>query len=536
MAIARIPILTSVFPTLSNAGIPEFSMGSVNCIYTEYPDGRKVATQRYPINIYDYADVSRNSAANSGRGVYFWNFSIEDQIILFINNDKIYDGDYINPIKTITAGRDPVYFLEITNYLVILDPQNNQGWYASKADMSINPNTAIKPLHSGAPVVNWPFTGGRKMAGGGVVLNGTLYIMDTDGNIWNCAINDPLTWNGSWFIEASRSTDSGIFLASQNDQIVAISSKTIEFFYDAGNPTGSPLERRQDIFYNVGCFDRKRVFDTGDSIFFLGAEKTGTVGAYVLNEMQYRRISDDSVDIFLNNTISRSNSDFIVSGGSVAERTFLFITAALPVSTTSWNPQSTLVYDVTKGYWTMFETEAMTTSPSIFSFPIISNSERGVGLNESIIMFTNGDVFRFDMTGSYQDSVGYGGEYFADEDYMDYPDDYVYDLSVTFSNPITFKLYTPEFDADTYTNKFLNRMTLAGTTSKGSLNTTPIKISWTDDNYSTFSDERDLSAGNRRSLTRCGKFKRRAFKIRYTGTDKLLVEGIELDLRMSDYA
>ncbi len=532
MTIARLPFLTSVHGSISSSGVSTFSMGSVNCIFTQYPDGRKAATQRYPINIYDYAGANGNTADSIGRGVYFWNFAESGtgdnvQHVYFVNNDTIYEQNYLNPVKTISAGRDPLTFLEVNNYLIVLDPENNEAWYAEKATPFV-----FDPLHS---VANWPFTGGRKMAGGGAILNGTLYIMDTDGNIWNSEIDQPDVWDALWFIEASRSTDSGVFLTSHHDQVVAISSKTIEFFYDAGNPTGSPLQRREDIFYNVGSLGRKRVYDTGDTIFFLGAERTGTIAAYVLNDFNLSVVSDDSINYYLNNVISRSSKDFIVSGGIVGERKLFYITSFLPVSTTSWDPQETLVFDSTRSYWTFFET-TMFSDNNGQAFPVISNSERGIGLNETLSMFSNGDVFRYDLTGMVQDSLGYNGDYFEDDDYIEYQDDYVLTLAVERSESVEFVVYTPEFDADSYTYKFLNRMTLAGTVMKGSVDDEKLKISWSDDIYKTFSPERDLDTQFRRSLTRCGKFKRRAFKVRYTGLDRLLIESLEVDVRRSDYA
>ena len=79
-------------------------------------------------------------------------------------------------------------------------------------------------------------------------------------------------------------------------------------------------------------------------------------------------------------------------------------------------------------------------------------------------------------------------------------------------------------------------MNLVGDTLKLATNLTPIQISWSDDGYSTLSTPRDLATGLRRSLTRLGNFKRRAFNLSYSGTDKLQIEGIEIDTRESGYA
>ena len=568
MAISRIPIATSLYPVGANGSLIVDAQATTNCIFTKYPEGKLFASQRYPINIFQYTTQPGSGTASSkgaGRGIYYWNFSIagvSSDYTVIVNYDTIYYNSYSTAaIKTISTGIDPVYFYEQGNYLIILDPQNNNGWYIDKATVGTvtNLNTTV----------TWPFTPSRKMAGGGAVLNGILYIMDTDGKIWNSGANTPTTWNGIDFIEASRSTDSGVFLCSQHDQIVAISSKTIEFFYDAGNPVGSPLERRQDLFFNTGCSDRRRVFDSGDTIFFLGAERTGTISAWIIQDFALTDVSDDSMDVFFNTVISNSPAEFLVSGATVAGRKLFFVTSAvkelpglagfgssfssgfstgfgssLNITYDVWVPSSTIAYDLNGGYWSQYTCGALSTINNIADYPVISTSENGIGLRGALGIMTNGDVFQYNLTGLYQDTIGASGTYVDPSpsstnqtlNYMTNPDDYVFDISSSGSAPINFNVFTPEYDGDVYPYKYLFRMNLVGDTLKLATNLTPIQVSWSDDGYSTLSTPRDLATGLRRSLTRLGNFKRRAFNLSYSGTDKLQIEGIEIDTRESGYA
>jgi hypothetical protein len=561
MAITRIPIATSLYPVGANGSAVVDAQATTNCIFTKYPEGKLFASQRYPINIFQNTTQPSSTAVSkgAGRGIYYWNFSIggvSSDYTVIVNYDKIYYNTYSSAaIQTIDTGTDLVYFYEQGNYLIILDPQNNKGWYVEKS--------AVNTITSLTSVSGWPFTGDVKMAGGGAVLNGTLYIMDTDGKIWNSQPNNPTTaWVGIDFIAASRSTDSGVFLCSQHDQIVAISSKTIEFFYDAGNPVGSPLERRQDLFYNTGCADRRRVFDSGDTIFFLGAERTGTISAKILQDFTLTDVSEDSLDVFLNTVISNTSAEFLVSGATVAGRKLFFVTSVIKAvpgslgygssfssgfssgfgSSSSityevWIPYSTIAYDLNGGYWSKYTCGSLSAINPSSDYPVIGTSENGIGLRGALGIMTNGDVFQYDLTGLYQDTIGSIGVYVdTASTYMTSPEDYVFDIATASAASINFNVFTPEFDQDVYPYKYLSRFNLVGDTLKGATNLSPIGVAWSDDGYQTQSVERSLETGKRRSLTRLGNFKRRAFYLSYTGTDKLQIEGIEVDTRTSGYA
>ncbi len=537
----RVPIASSVFPATSSSGIPYTLMAAKNAQFSTYPDGRLYATQRTSVNIADFSGANSNgsgpnTAGTNGRGIFLWNYYFSGTtytVTYLVNNDKIYTNNYGVANTTITAGRDPVYFFEIGNYLVMTDPQNNEMWYATK---SASP-TFTKMVVGTDP--DWPFAvAGTMLAGGGAVLNGILYLMDTTGKIWNSASNNPTSWNGLDFIEASRSADGGIFLAPHHDAIAAIGPKTIEFFYDAGNPVASPLQRRDDVFYSIGALDRKRVYLNGDVVYFLGSEKSGTTGAFLLDNFSVNKISDDAIDRYIGFTLASSDYEIFTCASTFGEHNLFFITASPQLSSTYFSPVYTLVFDASTKTWASWEinTSLLTGSISSPCFPMIANSERGTGYVDSRFMLSNGDVIVRDLSGYMYDTKGAGGGYFTASDYIILQADYVLSLNYAAQSLLDFSLYTPEIDAGTLTNKFLYRMTLAGTVTTRALNTSDIYVSWTDDIYNTYSTPRALTTNNRRSLTRCGKFKRRAFLLNYAGEDRLLIEALELDLRMSNYA
>lgn len=519
MTIARLPIATSIDP--ESAGSGEVTNGSLakNALYSRYPDGRVYATQRPAISIREKA--SDTVADAMGRGVIYWDAV---NAYYFVNNDTVYKGGYSSPLGvTMTAGRDPVTMLEIGPYLVILDAENNEGWYIEEsADTTL---VAITDTDFPGNMAN------VSIAGGGAVLDGTLYVMDIEGLIYGSNLNDPTVWDPLNVIGVTREQDTGVYLTKHHDHIVAIGVKSIEFFYNNANAVGSPLERRSDISYRTGATDRKSVYNTGDHIYFFGAERTGTTGLFEVTQFSLSKISNDTIDTYMAITRARTKFDFLISGATVGDHRLVFCTAMAPGGTTSWIPQYTLVYDADNQVFTEFETSIA----DVTAFSVVATTERSsVDIREATLIFVSGDVGFFDLTFGKLDS--FGAQAYVDDDYIVFQDDYIQDIGQDETAAMEMILLFGEGDIGTVTNKFGHRLSVVGTTVSTGLDVEPIYISWSDDHYRTFSAERELDTGLNRSLTRLGTFRRRAHKLRYTGQDVLRIEALEMDLRASQYA
>jgi len=491
-----------------------------NAIYDKYPDGREYATQRPNLSLTSVA--SSYSVPAKGRGIYYWN-AVSSYVI--VNNDTVYYGDYTLPwAQKITAGKLPVTILEIGQYLVILDCENNEGWY----------------VHITAPTIlakitdpNFPpnQTPALQLSGGGCVLDGLLYVMSTDKYIWNSASYDPTTWNAIDFIRAEREEDVGVYLTKHHDHIVAFGARSIEFFYDAGNPVGSPLTRRDDVAYRIGPLDNWSVFSTDDKAYFLGSEKAGAVGLFELSQFIPRKVSNVSVDQFFSIERARFGLNFLLCGFTTGSHHLIFITSYLPTNS-SVIEEYTVVYDASIGVF--YEYQA--TIGGVTQFGVISVSSRNSAIErEPSMMFSSGDIGIFDFSFLKLDTTG-NGAYFSTTDYISDQSDYLFTVGGNSTNNFEFIVKLPENDAGTVTNKFVERMSVVGTTTSSGQDSSPIYVSWSDDHYRTFSAERPLHTGLNRYLTRGGKFKRRAYQLRYTGSDFLRIEGIELDIRASQYA
>ena len=86
-------------------------------------------------------------------------------------------------------------------------------------------------------------------------LDGTYYVMEPDGTIRNslAAADDPTSWPTDGFISAEFEPDTGVYLGKALNYVVAFGQWTTELFWDAANPTGSPLSPVQNGVLLIGC-------------------------------------------------------------------------------------------------------------------------------------------------------------------------------------------------------------------------------------------------------------------------------------------
>lgn len=144
-----------------------------------------------------------------------------------------------------------------------------------------------------------PGNNSNHTCGGLIFLDGYLFVGEQSGRIHNSALNDPFTWAATDFVTASRENDTLVHIAKQGDHIAALGSSTIEFFYNAGNPSASPLSPRQDLMYNVGCIGPNWVTDHNGVVHFIGSAPTGEVGLYRLENMQLTKVFSPQLDNIL---------------------------------------------------------------------------------------------------------------------------------------------------------------------------------------------------------------------------------------------
>ena len=328
---------------------------------------------------------------------------------------------------------------------------------------------------------------------GVVQLDGYICIaanVGVDSRIYNSDLGSMTAWTSTNFIAAQLESDKLVYLAKHKNHIVAFGQGSIEFFYNAGNPTGSPLSRRSDIFYKVGLVSqtlaetekssKSMVASYGDTLFFVGKPQGGAVGIYALDGFKLERISTPAIDYLL-----LDNGDTVIRGiVTYKNKAFLIVQD-------NWSNSYSLVYDISDNIW--------------YHWTVTYQRGAVSGIGSSKVVVGTSPIV------SSISGIG---------------DD-------TSTNP-AFTIITPKIDnvsakQDTsHLRKFCSQLAVS---SDNPGSTTNISISYTDDDYQTYSTARTLDINKYDSkLTGLGSFYERAFKLSYTGANNLKLYSLILDL------
>lgn len=426
----------------------------------------------------------------------------------------------ITATPAFVSGSNRVYWAELADKLFILDVENNIAWY----------------IDDGTPTVlnivrdaNFPDdNNSRTLADGCTVLDGTLYVLanvdaTTNAEIWGSDLNDLTSWSGTNFVTASKNSDKGVYIGLHHSNVFVLGNESIEFFYNAGNPTGSPLTARQDLMYNTGCADGKSVFIDNDVVYFVGKSTTSGLGVYKLDNFQLTKISPSSLDSYLNTVVSIENMSVLGSGVFIGGKLFYVITVYTKASSVI-TAYETIVCNASSNTWTFWEHASV----NIQQFPLVQ-WVRATDVSGSTIVTGKGMLANGDYVESYDDF---------------YPQDRIRGTSVFESgvfesgifsdiaatgDQITMKIRIGHIDFDTRNKKFMHSLRPVCDETDTSQT---LSIKYTDSGHdSDFVPTRtiDLSNDNDK-LTRLGQFRNRTFQLEYSGDEAIRLQGLEVEV------
>lgn len=497
----RIPLTPDLHINKFSGGtITELESGTTNGVFDKNESGIYL-TQRPAIDI--SADASQTVADSKGRGVYYW---ADNSAIYFVNDDTLYKSGYGTVVDTITAGTKKCYFFSLGGKMIVLDPENNQGHTVTSGDVLTTISDTDFPPNQ-TPAVG--------LAYGGAVLDGTLYVLGEDGTLYGSDLEDATAWNALNFINAERDVDGGVYLGKHHDHLVAIGPKSIEFFYDAANSTGSPLARRQDVYHTIGCASGESVWENGDNLFFVGSDENGSIGVYLIDNFQIIKVSTSTIDSFLSQAIVKDSYSVVGSGVSAQGHTFYIITTYV-LSGGVISPETSLVFDAVTKKWGIWET----TINSMSKFPVVGSTSRtSLTPRYAEGMFYNGDLFTVNDAPDTEDTLL--ASTYVVTDYVE--TGYVTETGGT-GTSITMKARTGQFDVGSMYQKLMNDLTVVGETTDAA-NT--ITVRWSDNNSANFNTGRAINTDTFSRLFRMGAFRRRNFEIEYADSETLKLYALE---------
>lgn len=159
-----------------------------------------------------------------------------------------------------------------------------------------------------------------------VFLDGYLFLAETDtAALWNSNLNDPLLYTAGDFILTEITGDNILDISRLNNYLVVFGSDTIEYFYDAGVETGSPLKRNDTpVKLNGFIGGLTRV---GNTVFFIGYNEYNLPDIFKLSDFTIEPIASEAVrrymsscglaptQYFSGHTVSNLGHDFYVFNG-----------------------------------------------------------------------------------------------------------------------------------------------------------------------------------------------------------------------------
>lgn len=478
-----------------------------NCIFDQYDNKKLFATQRPGVNIHD--DASVTTADVRGRGIYHWQKQNE---LYFVNDTKVYKGGYsVALAATLDSGIERVEFFEVGDYLVILDQENNKGYTIN----SSTPSTLTEITDVDFPPKQTP---ALTLARGGAVLNGILYVMDTNGTIWGSATEDPTTWSALNNVTAEIEADQGIALSLHHQHVVALGKSTIEFFYDAANATGSALAVRQDIDYHIGAVSHDGVVRIADELFFVGISKSGSLGVYSISAFALQKVSTADIDSMLSSALIVDQMSLFSSGFVFGNSISYIFTLAFVVSG-DYVIAKSYAFNLTQRIWGIWDL----IHPGYDSFPIVSwTSGKIVRSGEGLTSL--GDVVSLADDLNPVDSIL--AQIYVITDYV--LDGYISDTGFS-GTDIPIEIQMGHFDAGIRARKRMDVLRIIATKTKTSQLVT---VRWSDESNDAFNvgETLDLNTPDQR-LNRLGKFRQRNIKLEYSGDQQLRIEGVETDIK-----
>lgn len=399
-------------------------------------------------------------------------------------------------------------------------------------------------------------------------LDGTYYVMEPDGTIWNslAAADDPSSWPTDGFISAEFEPDTGVYLGKALNYVVAFGQWTVELFWDAANPTGSPLSPVQNGVLLIGCAAAGSVAQTESTLMWVAQRKaqasTQHQGKFVavLVGQSYEEVSTPDISRVLESAdMAQVYSCIMELGG---HSWYILTLKSLNI---------TLVYDIKNKQWYVWTRLAVGTAVTVSGMgqvnglatgtatyhgmqdgdPAVVSGVTPAGFNGTFNMkVTGANTFQYTLsttgtstgTGASKQvtpfvesafdlitTVGFGGIQLG----MDVAGN-VYELTLgqALDNgdiPLNWRIRTVNLDQGNNERKFCSSLALNGDIATSE---TYGLVRNTDDDYQTYGYFRRFDLSDVRiNQQRWGNYRRRAWEWRYTGSQRWRLKSLEPEIK-----
>lgn len=336
-----------------------------------------------------------------------------------------------------------------------------------------------------------------------VYLDGYLFIMDkTNRRIYQSGLNNISSWAASDYITVQSSGEQTAGIARVGSRIAALCSASIEFFYNAGNPSGSVLTSQKELFRRIGVSGGSVSEATstvpvyaysGDTVFFLGTEGGQSRGVYAMAGTEIKKISTPEID----RQISRSGTSvyWLISAAHDRGKNYVLVSETA-------TPRRQFLGCLETGMWSEGQITA--------GWVVISGG---------IVSYTGGATVDTSMVFAVSSDGTAGLVYRLRNDI--YTDN---------GTAFTLSCQTSKTDFGSEKRKTINSVALLGADIQSSGTAT---LEYSDDDYATWTTAGtfDLTTSNPR-IYRCGSFKGgRAWRLTHSANTAFRAQALKFEYK-----
>ena len=440
-----------------------------------FPETRKVeALESTKIFLYKRPGLTlyKTIEAGNARGLaYFCG-----KFYIAINGKVFEDGETPTAVITLTNNTTKVGMIvcnsaSIGDYLFVCD--GTSGWVIDSS------GTVTQIVDADFPTPHIPSP---------TFIDG--YVLLAKGSdVYNCVLDTPTSWNSGEYLTAEMFPDPIVALARQNNQVMVLGETSVEFFYDAANISGSPLNRNDATTLQNGCAFPYAVYQNEKTCIFVGQSQSGGRAVWQVEGFQPKKVSDEFIERILDAEASPKDC----FGFGFRTMGHLFYLLNLP------SQNRTLVYDTEEKLWHEWSSNNSGTHGK-FNYDFMADMGTGAAY---VLGSTDGTIYKVD------------------------PNHYLDNLTT-----IIAEITTNKYDMDTYKRKFMTNIRIVG--DRYSI-ANSVDVKWTDNDYQSWSTIKTITmTDDFPNFSRLGSFRRRAFNIQHTLPMPLRLESIEVSYYEGD--
>lgn len=390
-----------------------------------------------------------------------------------VGNTLYKDGVSFQVLDTSTGTVGFCEYNGLDDYLIVLD--GVAGWTIKKSDWTV---TKITDADFPSPHIPAP-----------LYMDGFLFVVKSGtADVYNSVLEDPLSWEPGEFFTAELYPDAVVAAVKAKNYLTLIGTKTTEYLYNAATPSGSPLGRNDTAVQQFGTPAPDSVCQSEGEFFMIGDTGAGGRSVWSVKDFKATEIGIEPVKQSLD---SQGASISGVTGYIVRTGGHKFY--VLNLTDRTW------VYDVDEKMWHEW-------SYGDDTQPFHCNYACEGPNGEPYFLGPAGEILTFDYTHTLDDGV-----------------------------PVFTTLMTAKLDFESMNRKFCHRFSMV--CDDPDSGTPTISVSWSDDDYKTWSNPRTLDIGlDLPTARQLGMFRRRSFKVTYAGGGvPLRFEGFELDINIGQH-